>query len=59
MHANIQASMAVRPSALGVLVVTVLKMFTKTRKSITSNAMRPEKRHNEKVGRINLAIYAC
>ena len=41
MHASIQASMAVSPSALGVLVVTVLKMFTSTRNSVTSNAIRP------------------
>ena len=41
MHANIHASMAVRPSALGVLVVTELKMFTSTRKSVTSNAILP------------------
>ena len=36
-----QASMAVRPSAFGVLVVTVLKMFTRTRKRVTKRAMRP------------------
>ena len=28
MQANIQASMAVKPSAFGVLVVTLLKIFT-------------------------------
>ena len=41
MHANIQASIAVRPSALGVLVVTVLKMLTSTRNRVTSSAIRP------------------
>ena len=40
-QANIQASMAVKPSALGVLVVTLLKIFTSTRKSVTRRAMRP------------------
>ena len=29
-----QASMAVRPSAFGMLVVMVLKMFTRTRKTV-------------------------
>ena len=41
MHASIQASMAVRPSALGVLVVTLLNMLTSTRKSVTSRAILP------------------
>ena len=41
MQESIHASIAVRPSAFGVLVVTVLKMFTNTRKSVTSNAIRP------------------
>ena len=41
MQESIHASIAVRPSALGVLVVTVLKMLTNTRKSVTSNAIRP------------------
>ena len=40
-QANIQASMAVRPSALGVLVVTVLKMLTSTRNRVTRRAIRP------------------
>ena len=40
-HASIQASIAVRPSAFGVLVVTVLKMLTRTRKSVTSKAILP------------------
>ncbi len=35
--------MAVSPSALGVLVVTVLKMLTSTRKRVTSRAIRPGK----------------
>ena len=33
--------MAVSPSALGVLVVTLLKMLTKTRKRVTNMAIRP------------------
>ena len=41
MQANIQASIAVSPSALGVLVVTVLKMLTSTRNSVTRSPMRP------------------
>ena len=41
MQESIQASIAVSPSALGVLVVTVLKMLTSTRNSVTSSAMRP------------------
>ena len=41
MQASIHASMAVRPSALGVLVVTLLKMFTSTRNSVTNRAIRP------------------
>ena len=41
MQANIQASMAVRPSALGVLVVTLLKMLTSTRNKVTSRAILP------------------
>ena len=40
-QANIHASMAVRPSALGVLVVTVLKILTSTRKSVTKSAILP------------------
>ena len=41
MQANIQASMAVRPSALGVLVVTVLKMLTNTRNRVTRRPILP------------------
>lgn len=41
MQANIQASMAVNPSALGVLVVTVLKMLTRTRKMVIRSVIRP------------------
>ena len=41
MQANIQASMAVRPSALGVLVVTLLKMLTSTRNRVTRRAILP------------------
>ena len=33
--------MAVRPSALGVLVVTLLKMLTSTRNRVTRRAIRP------------------
>ena len=40
-QASIQASMAVRPSALGVLVVTLLKMLTSTRKRVTNRAILP------------------
>ena len=35
-------STAVRPSALGALAVTELKMLTRTRNRVTSSAMRPE-----------------
>ena len=42
MHATTHVSTAVRPSALGALAVTELKMFTRTRKSVTSRDMRPE-----------------
>ena len=41
MQANIQASMAVRPSALGVLVVTVLKMLNSTRNKVTRRPILP------------------
>ena len=41
MHANIHASMAVSPSAFGVLVVTLLKMLTNTRNRVTSKAILP------------------
>ena len=41
MQANIQASIAVSPSALGVLVVTVLKMLTSTRNKVTRRAILP------------------
>ena len=41
MHANIHASMAVRPSALGVLVVTLLKMLTNTRNKVTRRPILP------------------
>ena len=41
MHANIHASMAVSPSALGVLVVTLLKILTSTRKRVTRRAILP------------------
>ena len=38
---SIQASIAVSPSALGVLVVTVLKMLTSTRNKVTRSAILP------------------
>ena len=38
---NIHISIAVNPSALGVLVVTVLKMLTSTRNRVIRRAMRP------------------
>ena len=41
MQANIQASIAVSPSAFGVLVVTVLKMLTSTRNKVTRRAILP------------------
>ena len=42
MHANIHASIAVNPSALGVFVVTLLKIFTRTKKRVTRRAIRPK-----------------
>ena len=39
-----QVSTAVRPSAFGALAVTELKMLTRTRKRVTSRAIRPEER---------------
>ena len=41
MQASIHASRAISPSAFGVLMVTLLKMLTKTRKIVTSSDMRP------------------
>ena len=41
MQANIQASIAVSPSAFGVLVVTVLKMLTSTRNKVTRRPILP------------------
>ena len=43
--------MAVRPSALGVLVVTVLKILTNTRKRVTRRALavRKCKKKEEKI----------
>ena len=38
---NIQISIAVKPSALGVLVVTVLKMLTSTRNRVIRSAILP------------------
>ena len=38
---NIQISIAVKPSALGVLVVTVLKMLTNTRNRVIRSAILP------------------
>ncbi len=41
MQASIHISMAVRPSALGELVVMLLKMLMRTRKRVMRSAMRP------------------
>ena len=41
MQANIQASMAVRPLTLGVIVATELKMVTSTRKSVARSIILP------------------
>ena len=41
MQASIQISMAVSVSALGEFVVTLLKMLTRTRKSVIRRAIRP------------------
>ena len=41
-HWPTQVSTAVSPSAFGALPVTELKMFTSTRKRVTSKAIRPE-----------------
>merc|ERR1711862_749979 len=41
MQANIQASMAVRPLTLGVIVATELKMVTSTRKSMARSVILP------------------
>ena len=40
-QAMTQAWRALRPSALGELVVMALKMFTRTRNRVMSRAMRP------------------
>ena len=37
----INISMAVRPSALGMLLVRLLKMLTRTRKTVTRTSIRP------------------
>ena len=42
-QANIQISMAVRVSALGEFVVTLLKMLTSTRNSVIRRAILPDK----------------
>ena len=41
MQESIHISMAVRPSAFGVLVVTVLKMLTRTRNRVIRRAILP------------------
>jgi len=41
MQAMTHASIAVKPSAFGELVCIVLKMFTNTRKIVTSKVIRP------------------
>ena len=43
MQDTTQVSTAVRPSALGALAVTELKMLTRTRNRVTRRAMRPDK----------------
>ena len=47
MHMTTHVSTAVRPSALGALAVTELKMFTSTRNSVTSRAMRPARKERK------------
>ena len=42
MHANIQISIAVNPSAFGEFVVMLLKMLISTRNSVISKAIRPK-----------------
>ena len=42
-HASIQISIAVRPSALGELVVMLLKMLTNTRNKVIRRAILPVK----------------
>ena len=41
-QANIHISIAVKPSALGELVVILLKILIKTRNTVMSNAIRPK-----------------
>ena len=41
MHAIRYVSIAVNPSALGMLVVMVLKMLTRTRNTVMSSVIRP------------------
>ena len=41
MQIIMKASMAVRPSALGILLVMLLKMLTKQRKTVTRIVIRP------------------
>ena len=41
MQIMMKASMAVRPSALGILLVMLLKMLTKQRKTVTRIVIRP------------------
>ncbi len=43
MQASIQAEMAVMPSTLGEALLMELKMLIKTRKSVTSKAIRPKR----------------
>jgi hypothetical protein len=50
MHITTHVSTAVKPSDLGALAVTELKMLTKTRNRVTSNAMRPEIKEKELIG---------
>ena len=43
MQASIQAEMAVMPSTLGEALLMELKMLIKTRKRVTSKAIRPKR----------------
>ena len=41
MQTMMKASIAVRPSAFGILLVMLLKILTRTRKTVTRMVMRP------------------
>ena len=46
MHITTHVSTAVKPSDLGALAVTLLKMFTSTRNRVTRRAIRPATKQN-------------